>query len=582
MDLYAKSQLSYLILNCLQERDFYGLDIISEISTRSDGKINLKKPSVYSNLTRMEKQGYVSAYLKNSDLGPNRKYYSITEKGRNFFQELNEYFNRNNIDVFRDFSDVDEKQPSPTNNTIKEETVETETMKNEEENSQYDTAEDYFDFSSLNEEKDHTANQNNEYFSNYITTKVIVENNETNETNEKLQETFKKDETSKETTNQFEKNNVTDESITEQIEENEHEVTADNEEKEIKISQNIEKDEIKAITDDEEENVGKYNQRIYDFSKDLNKFKNKKTFADDQISINIESPLSESERRTNQNIQAFKSSLEEEKKNDFRINQYDFSKQMEYRFTKKEENIEEIKDDAKFITDRIDYVQSAKKITPPKLKIVENTNLKEDRLPPPKRDISIDPSHKEILSKLYSKTKDNNSDIVREDAIYDYVDLKDYYNGQNISFSEYKKPIEKFRHNTNKIYLILSLFVFLIASIASALTYIILKYTNQLNPSTNFLFVLLPALFIFDIVWEFYNFKVYSSWFPKQMFAPWKIWSITILVIGSIVALNTLWAYGLTPFSKMATTIILPIVLTLVWLPARYYLKRFMLVKYWR
>ena len=63
MELYAKGQLSYLILTCLLERDYYGLDIISSISEKSNGKINLKKPSVYSNLTRMEKQGFVSAYF---------------------------------------------------------------------------------------------------------------------------------------------------------------------------------------------------------------------------------------------------------------------------------------------------------------------------------------------------------------------------------------------------------------------------------------------------------------------------------------------------------------------------------------
>ena len=108
MELYAKGQLSFLILNCLLERDFYGLDFISEIYDKSDGRIDLKKPSVYSNLTRMEKQGYVSSYLKSSDLGPNRKYYSITEKGRSFYQELKSYFERNNIDVFRDFKDLDE------------------------------------------------------------------------------------------------------------------------------------------------------------------------------------------------------------------------------------------------------------------------------------------------------------------------------------------------------------------------------------------------------------------------------------------------------------------------------------------
>ena len=77
MEIYAKGQLSFLILNCLLERDFYGLDIITEIKTRSNGNIDLKKPSVYSNLTRMEKQGLVSSYMQSSELGPNRRYYSI-------------------------------------------------------------------------------------------------------------------------------------------------------------------------------------------------------------------------------------------------------------------------------------------------------------------------------------------------------------------------------------------------------------------------------------------------------------------------------------------------------------------------
>ena len=63
MEIFAKGQLSYMILNCLLERDFYGLDFISEINKKSNGRIELKKPSVYSNLTRMEKQGLVSSYM---------------------------------------------------------------------------------------------------------------------------------------------------------------------------------------------------------------------------------------------------------------------------------------------------------------------------------------------------------------------------------------------------------------------------------------------------------------------------------------------------------------------------------------
>ena len=169
MELYAKGQLSFLILNCLLERDFYGLDIISEISNRSNGNIQLKKPSVYSNLTRMEKQKFVSSYLRSSDLGPNRKYYSITEKGRQFYAELKAYFDRNNIDVFRDFNEMEEDnaKEEEMNNTyspaVHNISVDNFLNNKEQENSEEyqnnnDIEEsDFFDFSSI----DDNVNQNN-------------------------------------------------------------------------------------------------------------------------------------------------------------------------------------------------------------------------------------------------------------------------------------------------------------------------------------------------------------------------------------------------------------------------------------
>ena len=178
MDLYAKGQLSFLILNCLLERDFYGLDFISEIYKKSNGRIELKKPSVYSNLTRMEKQGYVSSYLKSSDLGPNRKYYSITEKGRIFYQDLKDYFDRNNIDVFRDFSETGFKADikivntnsnnmsmfdkdislSDVNDSTNELSSDNINEYNDVEKEDESDNSDYFDFSGVDEENSDSSN----------------------------------------------------------------------------------------------------------------------------------------------------------------------------------------------------------------------------------------------------------------------------------------------------------------------------------------------------------------------------------------------------------------------------------------
>lgn len=587
MDLYAKGQLSFLILNCLQERDFYGLDIISEISERSNGKINLKKPSVYSNLTRMEKQGFVSAYLQSSDLGPNRKYYSVTEKGRNFFKELHEYFERNNIDVFRDFSD-DEVQEKPTQVMFDLPEVSDQPEKNEPEeqpvNEEKTQEEDYFDFSSLDEsveepvEKD-VVKERNEDFSQYITTNSIKEDSAVNETTEESVIDDIKEEAQQEDKDKVEQTTPDTELYAkEKIDESENNIEQE-QQAEPKTEKTEEpKDDAVFLNN---ENPGEYNQRIYDISKDINRYRNRKSFAEDQISITVNSPLSASNERTNQNIQSIRDSLDLEKNDPNRISQYDFSEQMEYRFNKTNEN-EEVKDDAKFITDRVDVVQKARKITPPRLQVVENAGVKETKLPPPKRDTSIDPSHKEILSRLYLKTKDSTTNEVRDDAIYDYVDLKDYYKGQHISFTEYKKSALKNQHNTNKLYFILSIFTLVCASIISALTYITFRYTNQLNVATNFLYIVLPALLIIDFAWKLYNFKIYTSWLPKQMLAPWKVWLMTVIFVGAVIGLNAFWGYGQAPFATFATTLILPILLILLLVPARYYVKRFMLVKYWR
>lgn len=543
MELYAKGQLSFLILTCLQERDFYGLDIITDIYTRSNARINLKKPSVYSNLTRMEKQGYISSYLQSSDFGPNRKYYSLTEKGRGFYQELKTYFERNNIDVFKDFIDNDEDiiVNSPT----------LENKNNAPANQNFvDKQEDFFDFSSLekNNEETNVANANNQQ-------EIIATINNNDD--------HKEDKLENESLIQTEHN------INEKIDDA------------VFLSNN---------------DIDEYNKRLYDISKDINKMKRKRSFAEDQIAMTATVPLFESNEKKKANIEEFKTSLLETKTKfqDERLSSDAFARTLNlsksenkensipYTNSQKNEKYEKI-DDAKYITETIDAskVEHARKITPPRLKIISE-NTKDNRLPAPKRDKSIDPSHREILNKLYSRTKDNNPNEVRADAIYDYSDLKDFYEEQNISFNIYEKSLEKNKHNTNFLYLILSSISFLLISICSLSLYFLNQYLGLTYYATNFLYVLLPCLFIFDVLHKFYNFKQYAGWTPSQILSQWKILLIYFFASGTIIALNFACGMTSTNFSFYATTLILPLLTILVMVPIRYYLKRFILVKFWK
>lgn len=621
MELYAKGQLSFLILNCLLERDFYGLDIISEISDRSNGNIQLKKPSVYSNLTRMEKQKYVSSYLKSSDLGPNRKYYSITEKGRGFYNELKAYFERNNIDVFRDFN---EYENSSVNNNEKDEqdspslyNSNIENFLNNKNNESDDSSdsddnhedEDFFDFSSLDKNSNSDEKNNDESTAIVNTKNDASDLNVQSDNKDNIQHKLFDEKRDQELDEQVMNKN---DHVFESKENNTEHVKENNTSSFLKELQKINNDEnrdelIKEQRQEEKKDdavflsnsdANEYNKRLYDISKEINRYKRKRSFAEDQISMTVNSPLSESTERTKASIEDFKNSMLENKgkyvndrlspdefynKNSLNYKQKIAS--LNDKLESKSENNEKsnIKDDAVFITQRInsDNIERAKKIEPPRLKIITDSS-RDNRLPAPKRDTSIDPSHKEILSRLYSRTKDSKTEEVREDSLYDYNDLKDFYKNQNISFNVYKKPAEKTEHNTNKLYLIISSVVFILASLFSTILYLIFLKSELLNNNTNFLFILLPGLLIIDVIVKFYNYKKYRGWLPSQMMPQWKIWIYALLFAGCIIGLNFICGLNTTNFNLFATTLILPLVILFAMLPVRYYLKRIILVKYWK
>ena len=61
----------------------YGLEIIQEAQTRTDGYFDFKEGSLYPALHRLTQSGLLQSEFRESDLGgPRRKYYTLTEKGQ--------------------------------------------------------------------------------------------------------------------------------------------------------------------------------------------------------------------------------------------------------------------------------------------------------------------------------------------------------------------------------------------------------------------------------------------------------------------------------------------------------------------
>ena len=257
----AKGQLSYLILSCLEEKDMYGLELIDEIKKRSG--VEIKLPSLYSNINRMKELKYISSYLKESTKGPKCAYSSITEAGRNELARLKETFK-------------DEAQPQEE--IIEEKAKEIKEVEKEENDikSNYD---DYDDFFAEIPEEDEQTSASDE-------APVIspVQEEESNCEEESISE------------EKFTEPVLVEEKIEEVIESPKVENEEIEDQKELVAHQEtlqlgdapVEKPKNDAVFLPKNENNSysdEYNRKLFDVSKDYNKYKKKKSFSENQIEM---------------------------------------------------------------------------------------------------------------------------------------------------------------------------------------------------------------------------------------------------------------------------------------------------------
>lgn len=77
-----RGHIDTIILRILDAGDNYGYEIMKAVSTQSGGEYELKEPSLYTSLKRLEKQGYIQSYWGDESQGGRRKYYHISESGK--------------------------------------------------------------------------------------------------------------------------------------------------------------------------------------------------------------------------------------------------------------------------------------------------------------------------------------------------------------------------------------------------------------------------------------------------------------------------------------------------------------------
>jgi DNA-binding PadR family transcriptional regulator len=80
-----------MILRILLNGDQYGYEIVKLIQQNSGGEYELKEATMYSSLKRLESDGNITWYWGDETQGGRRKYYKITDKGKETYAD-----NKNN------------------------------------------------------------------------------------------------------------------------------------------------------------------------------------------------------------------------------------------------------------------------------------------------------------------------------------------------------------------------------------------------------------------------------------------------------------------------------------------------------
>jgi len=81
-----KGVLEYCILSILKDGEAYTSDILQSLK---DARMLVVEGTVYPLLTRLKNDGLLAYRWEESSGGPPRKYYSLTETGKIFLNELN-------------------------------------------------------------------------------------------------------------------------------------------------------------------------------------------------------------------------------------------------------------------------------------------------------------------------------------------------------------------------------------------------------------------------------------------------------------------------------------------------------------
>jgi PadR family transcriptional regulator, regulatory protein PadR len=91
-----KGLLEFLILKIVAAEKVYAADILKHLSATD---FATQEGTLYPLLSKMRRGGLLDYEWQESDAGPPRKYYELTEKGTSQLGELNDYWKHLNLTI---------------------------------------------------------------------------------------------------------------------------------------------------------------------------------------------------------------------------------------------------------------------------------------------------------------------------------------------------------------------------------------------------------------------------------------------------------------------------------------------------
>ena len=103
---FKKGVLELIVLLSVNKKDMYGYELVLEVSK----VVSVNEGTIYPLLRRLTNEKYFDTYLVESNEGPSRKYYKITNLGKERLKDLKETWNDFSLSVNKFIKEYDKNE----------------------------------------------------------------------------------------------------------------------------------------------------------------------------------------------------------------------------------------------------------------------------------------------------------------------------------------------------------------------------------------------------------------------------------------------------------------------------------------